>query len=186
MRLLNRDSAGNVPPIIPLTLGDWNLFFATAAGSAATLVGLLFVATQLHVEVFAVASNRWAALAQSTLTILSSILIISLSFIVPAIPIQIHGELLVAVIAVVLWRTFRLWWPVMRLREAGRWQRIAQSFWLLVVPIVVYAYVLAGGIQLLYGDRNGVFNVAGAFLGGFSVAMRNSWRLVVEVAKKPV
>jgi len=26
-------------------MGDWNLFFATTAGSAATLVGLLFVAT---------------------------------------------------------------------------------------------------------------------------------------------
>jgi len=42
-------------------MGDWNVFFATSAGSAATLVGLLFVATQLHLGVFADPKNRWAA-----------------------------------------------------------------------------------------------------------------------------
>jgi hypothetical protein len=52
-------------------MGDWNLFFATAAGTAATLLGLLFVATQLHVEVFTDPTNRWTALAQTTLTMLS-------------------------------------------------------------------------------------------------------------------
>ena len=49
-------------------MGDWNLFFATTAGSSATLVGLLFVATQLHLGVFSDPKNRWAALAQGTLT----------------------------------------------------------------------------------------------------------------------
>ncbi len=33
-------------------MGDWNLFFATSAGSAATLLGLLFVAMQLHLDVY--------------------------------------------------------------------------------------------------------------------------------------
>lgn len=166
-------------------MGDWNLFFATCAGAAATLVGLLFVATQLHVEVFTESSNRWAALAQSTLTILSSILIISVFFLVPVIPLQIRGELDSAVVAVTLWRTFRVWWPVVRLGEAGRWQRLTQSFWLLVVPLVVYAYLLLGAIQLLTGSKDGLFNIAGAFLGAFSVALRNAWRLVVKVADKP-
>jgi hypothetical protein len=64
-------------------MGDWNVFFATSAGSAATLVGLLFVATQLHLGVFADPKNRWAALAQSTLTILSVNFALSLFFLMP-------------------------------------------------------------------------------------------------------
>lgn len=165
-------------------MGDWNLFFATSAGSAATLAGLLFVATQLHVDVFTDPANRWSALAQSTLTMLSSILIVSLFFIVPSITIQTRGQLVLAVVVIVLWRTFRLWWPVFRLGEKGRWQRVTQSFWLLPIPLLVFSFLLLGGVQMLRGDRDGLFNISGAFLGMFSVALRNSWRLVVKVAQK--
>src|SRR5712691_1985979 len=65
-------------------MGDWNLFFATAAGSAATLVGLLFIATQLHLGVFADPKNRWVALGQSTLTILATAFVMSLAFLIPS------------------------------------------------------------------------------------------------------
>jgi hypothetical protein len=167
-------------------LGDWNVFFATTAGSAATLAGLLFVATQLHIDVFTDPSNRWAALAQSTLTILSSVLGVSLLYLVPILSLQVRGELTAIVSVLVLWRTFRIWWPVVRIAETGRWQRIEQSFWLLFVPIAVYLYLLLGAIQLLRGDRmDGLISVAGAFLSLFAIALRNSWRLVVSVARKP-
>jgi len=78
-------------------MGDWNLFFATTAGSAATLVGLLFVATQLHIGVFSDPKNRWAALAQSTLTILATAFALSLSFLVPALNTQVRGEIILGV-----------------------------------------------------------------------------------------
>ena len=76
-------------------MGDWNVFFATSAGSAATLVGLLFVATQLHLGVFSDPKNRWAALAQSTLTILSVNFALSLFFLMPILGSQIRGEVVV-------------------------------------------------------------------------------------------
>src|SRR5260370_31229960 len=83
-------------PIIRTGMGDWNLFFATTAGSAATLVGLLFVATQLHIGVFSDPKNRWAALAQSTLTILATAFALSLSFLIPALNTQVRGEIILA------------------------------------------------------------------------------------------
>jgi hypothetical protein len=52
-------------------MGDWNLFFATSAGSAATLVGPLFVATQLHIGVFSDPKNRWASSTSSRMSLLS-------------------------------------------------------------------------------------------------------------------
>lgn len=164
-------------------MGDWNLFFATAAGSAATLVGLLFVASQLHIDVFADEKNRWAALAQSTLTSLSIVFMISLFFLVPGLPLQVRGQIAAIVIAVAAYRAIRIWWPVVRLGEQGRRHRLAQSFWLLLVPFIGYAYTLAGAVQLMLGDTNALITVAGAFLLLFFIALRNAWRLVVRVGR---
>ena len=166
-------------------MGDWNVFFATCAASAATLAGLLFLATQLHLDVFTDPSNRWAALAQSTLTILSSVLGLSLTFLIPRLPLQVKADAVIVIVVIVLFRTVRLWWPVVRLAEKGRWQRIEQSFWLLLVPILVYFYLLVGAILLLTGDQvDGLITDAGSFLAMFAVSMRNSWRLVVTVARE--
>ena len=167
-------------------MGDWNLFFATCAGSAATLAGLLFVATQLHSDVFTDPTNRWAAVAQSTLTILSSVLGLSLSFLIPELPQQVRAELVIGVSVLVMWRTFRIWWPVVRLGQKGRWQRFQQSFWLLIIPILIYVYLLYGSVQLLRGDQiDGLIAVASSFLSMFAISVRNSWRLVATVTQKP-
>jgi hypothetical protein len=166
-------------------MGDWNVFLATCAGSAATLAGLLFVATQLHIDVFTDRTNRWAALAQSTLTILSSVLALSLTFLIPMLPLQVKAEVAMAVAAVALIRTVRLWWPVVRIAEKGRWHRIEQSFWLLLVPILVYIYLLFGTILLFRGDQiDGLITEAVSFLAMFAVSLRNSWRLVISVARE--
>lgn len=168
-----------------MKLGDWNLFFATSGGSAATLLGLIFVATQLHVGVFADPANRWAALAQSTLSILSIVFGLSLVALMPGLSLQLHGEIIVLVVVIALWRVFKTWWPVFRITEAGGRQRVAQSFWLLIVPVLAYVYLLVGAIELLLGDATAYVVVAGAFMSLFAVALRNAWRLVVAVERKP-
>jgi len=168
-------------------LGDWNLFFATAAGSAATLVGLLFVATQLHIEVFKDPTNRWAALAQSTLTILSVIFLMALFFVMP-IPnpsLHIRGDFTVIVVVLALWRTISSWLPVMKATGKGRWHRLVQSFWLLIVPLIWYAYLLRGAVQLIQEQSDGTLTVGFALLALFAISLRNAWRLVVAVAQEP-
>lgn len=164
-------------------MGDWNMFFATTAGSAATLGGLLFLATQLHLGVFADVKNRWAALGQSTLTILAIAFALSLSFLIPALSPQARGEIIVLVVLFALWRTARIWWPVVRVGETGRRRRLAQSWWLLLFPVVAYAYLLFGAVGLLQGDSTAVYNVGGAVLTLFATALRNAWRLVVNVER---
>jgi hypothetical protein len=168
-------------------LGDWNLFFATAAGSSATLVGLLFVATQLHIEVFKDPTNMWAALAQSTLTILSVIFILALFFVVPlpSPELRIRGDFIVIVVVFGLWRTVESWWPVVRTMGKGRGHRIVQSLWLLIIPMIWLAYLLRGAAQLIQGQSDGTLTVATALLALFAIALRNAWRLVVAVAQEP-
>ncbi|HEX9098345.1 MAG TPA: hypothetical protein VF956_02530 [Candidatus Dormibacteraeota bacterium] len=165
-------------------MGDWNMFFATTAGSAATLVGLLFVATQLHLGALADPRNRWAALAQSTLTILSTAFVLSASFLIPMLSPQVRGEIILPIVVVALWRTIRIWWPVVRLTETGRAHRLGQSFWLLLAPVVILAYLLTGAVAFLRGDSTAVFNVGGTMLGLFAMALRNAWRLVVSVERE--
>ena len=162
-------------------MGDWNMFFATAAGSAATLVGLLFIATQLHLGVFSDPKNRWAALGQSTLTILATAFVMSLSFLIPLLPTQGRGEIILVALAFASWRTIGIWWPVFRLQEKGRVHRVAQSFWLLVLPFAVYVYMLTGAVGLLRGETTALLTISFALLALFSIALRNAWRLVVNV-----
>ena len=166
-------------------MGDWNLFFATSGGSAATLLGLIFVATQLQAGVFADQANRWAALAQSTLSILSIVFGLSLVALMPGLSLQLHGEIIVLVVVIALWRVFKTWWPVFRITEQGGWRRVAQSIWLLIVPVLAYMYLVAGAIELLLGDTTAYVVVAGSFMTLFAIALRNAWRLVIEVERKP-
>jgi hypothetical protein len=165
-------------------MGDWNMFFATSAGSAATLVGLLFVATQLHLGVFADPRNRWAALAQSTLTILSVNFALSLFFLMPVLDLQFRGEVVVLAVGVAIWRGARIWWPVVKITESGRRQRLAQSFWLLLLPDLAYVYLLTGAVGLLRSDPFALLNVGGALLSLFLICLRNAWRLVVNVEQE--
>jgi hypothetical protein len=166
-------------------MGDWNLFFATSAGSAATLVGLLFVATQLHLGVFKDPASRWGALAQVTLTILSANFALSLFFIMPGLTLAARGKVVLVVILFVVYRGIRIWWPVVRLSQQGRRHRIAQSFWLLILPFVGYADLAIGAVGLLQGSTSSLVTIGGAFLFLFGIAMRNAWRLVVSVEAQP-
>jgi hypothetical protein len=162
-------------------MGDWNLFFATSAGSAATLVGLLFVATQLHLGVFKDPASRWGALAQVTLTILAVNFGLSLFLIMPGFSLGARGDVVLVVVLFAVYRGIRIWWPVVRLGEQGRRHRLAQSFWLLVLPFLAYADLVLGAIGLLQGTLASLATVGGAFLFLFAIAMRNAWRLVVSV-----
>src|ERR1019366_6676091 len=153
-------------------MGDWNLFFATSAGSAATLVGLLFVATQLHLGVFKDPASRWGALAQVTLTILAVNFGLSLFLIMPGFALAARGDVVLVVVLLAVYRGIRIWWPVVRLGQQGRRHRLAQSFWLLVLPFLAYADLVLGATGLLQGTLASLATVGGAFLFLFAIAMR--------------
>jgi hypothetical protein len=74
----------------------------------------------------------------------------------------------------------RIWWPVVRIGEKGRRHRFAQSFWLLVLPFVVYGYLIVGAVELVLGQSGALLTVGSAYLTLFAVALRNAWRLVVS------
>ena len=50
-----------------------------------------------------------------------------------------------------------------------------------MLPFAVYVYLLTGGLGLLRGQAGAILNVGYALLALFSIALRNAWRLVVNV-----
>lgn len=63
---------------------EWQLFYATIAGSSATLVGLLFVALSVNPEAWSSAKNAGiTALARRTFTTFLYVIGIALTFLVP-------------------------------------------------------------------------------------------------------
>jgi hypothetical protein len=75
---------------------------------------------------------------------------------------------------------------VVKIGEKGRRHRLAQSFWLLIVPVLVYLYLVTGAIGLIQGNSSATLTVASAFLALFAIALRNAWRLVVSATHEPV
>jgi len=48
----------------------------------------------------------------------------------------------------------------------------------------VYLYLIFGGVGLVRGDTTAIVTVGGAVLSMFIVALRNTWRLVVNVEQE--
>jgi hypothetical protein len=116
-----------------------------------------------------------------TLTVLAVNFALSLFLIMPGFTLAARGDVVVVVVLFAVYRGIRIWWPVVRLGQQGSRHRLAQSFWLLVLPFLAYADLAIGAVGLLQGSSTSLATVGGAFLFLFAIAMRNAWRMVVSV-----
>ncbi len=164
-------------------------FYLASAAAAATLVGLLFVAVQIGpLLVGAGPIGRRHAMARSTFSIFATLFALSLFLVLPEQSIQVRSLVVIAAAAVGVYRAIRTWIPVWADKLQGRTQfRLVQTAWLLVAPVVAYAFLVVAGLQQLRStdpglvDRNG----AGWFIVLFLIAVRNSWNLLVEANARP-
>ncbi len=159
---------------------DLNVFYTALAGATGTLLGLLFVAVQPHIDLlFRDPPGRWKALAISTFNLYALILVMALfAFIPPFRPVSlIVGPLLG------IWRQLRTWLPVWRLTTTGRTERLRETFWLLVAPVLVFAVLIYSAGQLLRGIGGAPTEagIAACFIMLLAIVLRNSWRLLVEI-----
>jgi hypothetical protein len=160
-------------------------FYEVCAGASATLVGLLFVAVQIgpplrtpgHV------SPRHA-IARSTFTVFSTIVILSLLYIVPETPDRFRAIVTIVAGVVGISRSVRTWLPVWRDKFAGRIEfRLWQTAWLLIGPVITYGVLGWGAIRQLQESKHVLaVNTGFAFVLLFVIGLRNSWNLLVEGA----
>jgi len=159
-------------------------FYVVCAGAVATLVGLLFVAVQIGpplVRSGPVGPRH--AIARSTFTVFAVVFFLSLFFLAPgSTPKARAGVAIGAAIAGSL-RAVRTWIPVWRDMLQGRVEpRLWQTAWLLIGPVLAYAYLAAAAIAQLRSTDPRVLDkdASGVFILLFVLALRNSWNLLVE------
>jgi hypothetical protein len=160
---------------------DLNVFYTVVAGVAATLLGLLFVAVQQNLARLSMGPRtRWNALADSTFQTYALILAMALFTFIPI----FRTPVLLGASALGIVRQVRTWVPIWQLTAQGRAERLRETFWLMVSPVIMYALVIYWASQLRQGkgDEWLETNLATAFVGLLLIVLRNSWRLLIQIA----
>ena len=164
---------------------DWTSFFLGAVGAAATLMGLLFVGVQFHMDTL-MADLRWQAVARSTFAMYVILFVTPLVLVIPTLDNRARAILLLAIAGLGALRTVRTWLPVWRSRQQRQSERVWQSLWLLVGPLVAYLSLANAAIRLFSAAPIDVVytDVALTLVGFFTLVLRNSWNLLFEIASE--
>lgn len=163
---------------------DWNNFYMTTAGASAALLGLLFVAIQIHLDVLAADSKgRWLAIARSTFYNFVTLFALSLLMLFPTADNQLRGAMLLFVATFGLFRLLTAWLPVWRGVLGGRHERILEILWMLASPLTAYILLIVFARELAGAGaaQDTMYNIGFVVVGLFVIVLRNSWRLLVEV-----
>lgn len=164
---------------------DFTNFYLGASTAAATLVGLLFIAMQINLDTFArEPGNRWRAVGRLTFTTFVLLFLLPLMFLIPKLTDNLRGSVILLAVGISVVRILQAWQPVWRGAFGGRVERIWQTAWLLIGPLATYLYLGSVGLALLSGKTadDVQLNIAFVLVSLFSLALRNSWNLLVEVS----
>ncbi len=159
---------------------DVNIFYTVLAGVAATLLGLLFVAVQQNIARLSKGpGTRWNAIAISTFQTYALILAMALFTFIPF----FRAPVLMSASVLGILRQVRTWLPIWKLTTQGRVERLRETFWLVVGPVIIYALVIYWSSQLQQGkgDEWLEASLAAAFIGLLLMLLRNSWRLLSQI-----
>jgi hypothetical protein len=163
---------------------DWSSFYLAAAAAAATLIGLLFIAVQFNIEAFASdPGNRWRAIARSTFAIYGTLFFLPMFMLIPNLTNVIRGEVNLVITAIGILQVTTTWLPVWRGMFHRRVERLWQTVWLLIGPLLAYLTLASSANDMVQGSISAYtqMNIAFVIMGLFALALRNSWNLLVEL-----
>lgn len=159
---------------------DLRDFYLGASTAAATLVGLLFVAIQFNLQTIREdRTGRWHATARSTFLVYVVLFLVPLVNVIPGNVNHLIGT--VILISLSTRGILRAWLGARRAFQGRRITRLIQTAWLLVAPLLAYAFLLFYAIQRVAGNRDADFGTAFTLIALFGIALRNTWDLLVEI-----
>ncbi len=163
---------------------DWSNFYMATAGASAALLGLLFVAMQIHLDIIAAdASGRWLAIARSTFYNFVTLFALSLLMLFPTSDNRLRGTIVVFIGGFGIFRLLTAWLPVWRGVFTGRRERLTEILWMIAVPLSAYILLIVFAREMIRSQEieAALGNIAFCVVGLFLIVLRNSWRLLVEV-----
>jgi 4-amino-4-deoxy-L-arabinose transferase-like glycosyltransferase len=165
-------------------LEQWHDFYLLAGTASVTLVGLLFVALSLHLDVL-LHDHRAHLLVYARQTLLSFtyVLLISLMFLIPQEGVRVLGATITALSVVVMAITIRM--ALEGMKSVGT-QHDLKSVLRRRTRILLIGYLISGTcgvLMLLSLDPYMVYWMVGAVSMLLGNAAGSSWDLLVQVGR---
>jgi hypothetical protein len=157
----------------------WDGFAQTTGGAAAALIGLLFVAVSIRIDVIARSGDLRNRAAQ-TLSLLGIVLLVAIAVSLPDQQRWVVG-VEIMVVALVAGVTFRL--LDRRANKQKSEQQIAHVLDVIAPNIVVCVLVIAAGVLLVFGLVVGLYVLAAAAVIALVGGVVSAWLLLVRVVE---
>jgi hypothetical protein len=172
-------------------LTHWQGFFSMAGTAAATLVGLLFVAVSLHLDLFSDDRERQTRIsAQQTLTNFFNVLVLALLFNIPDWTTSLIGKGTMFVGGVSF---FRAIWMLIKHAHGG-WSKllglplVSRSYLTFLLrqvlfPIAAYGFITVAGAMLNDGNTDALNLLAGLIIAVLVGAGWSAWNLMINLSR---
>lgn len=162
---------------IEIIFQEWQPFYSTIAGVTATLLGLLFVAISLNMDVFSGENMHYRRLARLTLGKFLYLLVISLVCVIPSQ--GGHGFVITTVIMCIT----GIWDTIAYIRNSRK-QIDTPIFGAHYFPLLTYFAMIAFAVLLLVrSDSDWLYWFAASVIVMLISATRNAWDLMVKTPK---
>jgi hypothetical protein len=162
---------------------NWTPFYQVMAEASATVMALLFVAVQLSAaKVSEHRSARWWSIAFSTFYLYLTAFFVPLWFLIPSMGPYSRPMLAFILASIGIVRTVRgslfVWRGTARNPEEQWWQRT----WYIAGPLILYGFLAYYAARSYFASTEIAEekNVAIVLVLIFSLALKNSWSLLVE------
>jgi hypothetical protein len=158
---------------------NWHDLYLMLGGSSAALIGLLFVATTLHVREIANSAMFKVRVQNSTLILMGTL--VQAAAILTAQPLHVLG------IELLLLNLWGAWFPVSltytaMMKPAAR--RGGYSLYRGVYFMAGFAFGIAGSIALGLGNEWGLYPVTVCYVSSLIAFIWNAWMMMLGIGRE--
>jgi hypothetical protein len=159
-------------------LGPWGELYVMLGSSSAALIGLLFVASTLHVREI-VRVEMFKVRVQNTMLVMVGTLIQAAVILTPQ-PIRLLG------IELLILNLWGLWFPLSLLYKSARMSAAARggfSFYRGAFFTAGYLFGIVGTIALIWGADWGMYPVTAAYVFSLVAGIWNAWMMMLGIGR---